>query len=127
MDVMPCLDCGGLTQGSRCERCTRRRERVRTTASGRNTNQWQRLRERRKQLDGYHCVYCGATQDLTVDLDPRLQGNHRTATIADCVTACRSCNSCRGATPPARRGGPQSLCERLRDRRDDEHDQQCEH
>jgi 5-methylcytosine-specific restriction endonuclease McrA len=47
--------------------------------------------------DGYRCFYCGSTKDLTVDLDPRLRGNHRGATLADCVTACRSCNSRRGA------------------------------
>ena len=39
------------------------------------------------------CVYCGATDDLTADLDPRLRGDHRAATIDDCVTACRRCTS----------------------------------
>jgi hypothetical protein len=29
---------------------------------------WQKVRERRKRLDGYRCVYCGATRDLAVDL-----------------------------------------------------------
>jgi 5-methylcytosine-specific restriction endonuclease McrA len=91
-----CLDCGQRTRSSRCPRCTRRRELVRTSASGRNTHAWQKLRALRK-LDGYRCVYCGSTEDLTVDLDPRLHGNHRVATITDCVTACRSCNSRRGA------------------------------
>jgi hypothetical protein len=37
-----------------------------------------------------------AADRLAVDLNPRLHGNHRLATIADCVTACRSCNSRRG-------------------------------
>jgi 5-methylcytosine-specific restriction endonuclease McrA len=92
-----CLDCGSRTKGSRCAACKARRELVRATASGRNTYHWQKVRERRKRLDGYRCVYCGATRDLTVDLDPRLHGNHRVATITDCVTACRSCNSRRGA------------------------------
>ena len=91
-----CLDCGQRTRGSRCVTCKPRHELTRTRASGRSTHAWQQLRERRKQLDGYRCTYCGSTEDLTVDLDPRLQGNHRAATIEDCVTACRRCNSRRG-------------------------------
>jgi len=84
-----CLDCGQRARGTRCPTCARRD----TTARGRNTYAWQRLRAERRRLDGHRCTYCGATQDLTVHLDPRLAGNHRAATLADCVTACRSCNS----------------------------------
>ncbi len=91
--VTRCLDCGSRTHGSRCASCQRRRELARTTASGRNTYAWQQLRERRKQIDGHRCVYCGGADDLTVDLHPRLRGNHRLATLDDCVTACRRCNS----------------------------------
>ena len=88
-----CLDCGTRTRGSRCAICQQRH----AQAHGRNTARWQRLRAQRQHIDGYRCTYCGSTQDLTVDLDPRLQSNHRIATINDCRTACRTCNSSRGA------------------------------
>jgi len=87
-----CLDCGTRTRGTRCATCTH----LHTHAHGRNTHRWQQLRAARKQLDGHRCTYCGSTQDLTVHLHPRLAGNHRNATLADCVTACRSCNSSLG-------------------------------
>ncbi len=88
-----CLDCGCRTKGSRCSDCRARRDAAHGHASGRNQYRWQKLRAQRKQLDAHRCVYCGATTDLTVHLDPRLKGNHRMATITDCVTACRRCNS----------------------------------
>jgi 5-methylcytosine-specific restriction endonuclease McrA len=91
-----CLDCGCRTKGSRCATCQPRRDAEHGHASGRNLYAWQKLRAARKQLDGHRCVYCGSTRDLTVDLDPRFRGDHRHATINDCVTACRTCNSRRG-------------------------------
>ena len=81
----PCLRCGALITSTRHHRCQR--------SSGRNNYRWQKLRALRRAIDGHRCVYCGATEDLTVDLDPHLQGNHHIATLDDCVTACRSCNS----------------------------------
>ena len=93
MPLTRCLDCGRRTKGSRCPTCRPRHELARTRASGRNTFRWRQLREQRKRIDGYRCTYCGSTQDLTVDLDPHLRGNHRVATINDCRTACRSCRA----------------------------------
>jgi 5-methylcytosine-specific restriction endonuclease McrA len=81
-----CLDCGTRGRGSRCPGCKARSEAPRKHASGRNSYQWQQLRELRKRIDGYRCTYCGGTDDLTVELDPRLQGNPWLATINDCVT-----------------------------------------
>ena len=94
-----CLDCGVRTKGSRCAVCSPRHER----AHGRGTQEWKRLRAARRHLDGYQCVICGSTQDLTVDLDERLHGRHRGATLADCRTLCRSCNSSLGANAVVRR------------------------
>jgi hypothetical protein len=65
---------------------------------GRNTAQWQRLRAARQLLDGYRCVICGRTDDLTVDLDEHLHGQHRGATPADCRP------SAAPATPASARG-----------------------
>ncbi len=91
-----CLDCGRRTDSPRCLICQARREAPYRQSHGRNTYRWQQLCEQRKRIDGFRCTYCGATDDLTVDLDPRLRGNHRAATINDCRTACRRCNSSRG-------------------------------
>lgn len=96
-----CLGCGCRTQGSRCPTCRQHHE----LAHGRNTAAWQRLRAMVRARDGHRCTYCGATADLTVDLDPRLGGNHRVATIDDCRTACRSCNSSRHALAAAPTAG----------------------
>jgi 5-methylcytosine-specific restriction endonuclease McrA len=76
--------CGTPTASSYCRRCN---------DGGRGTYRWRKLRAARRELDEHRCVYCGVTEDLTVDLDPRLGGDHRAATLEDCVTACRSCNA----------------------------------
>ena len=85
---------GGVQRGGRQ---SRRRGGRRDAEHGRNQYAWQELRTARRQLDGHRCVYCGSTEDLTVDVDPGLTSNHRIATIDDCRTACRSCNSSLGS------------------------------
>jgi hypothetical protein len=79
-----CLGCGTLTTRSWCGSCA---------DGGRSLYRWRQLRALRREIDGNRCVYCGAIEDLTVDLDPRLRSNHRIATVGDCVTACRRCNT----------------------------------
>ena len=49
-----------------------------------------------KARDGYKCVYCGCTENLTIDhVRPRALGGSTTA--SNCVTACRSCNQEKGS------------------------------
>jgi 5-methylcytosine-specific restriction endonuclease McrA len=79
-----CLGCGQLTTRSYCGQCGH--------GVGRGRRRWRKLSATRVALDGC-CAYCGSTEDLTVDLDPRLRSNHQLATIDDCVTACRRCNT----------------------------------
>ncbi|AET72509.1 HNH endonuclease [Synechococcus phage S-CBP42] len=53
-------------------------------------------REQIKARDGYQCVYCGSTDNLTIDhIRPRSKGGPTTDT--NCVTACRSCNHAKGS------------------------------
>lgn len=53
-------------------------------------------REGIKARDGYKCVYCGCTENLTIDhVRPRSQGG--TDTADNCVTACRPCNQAKGS------------------------------
>lgn len=53
--------------------------------------------------DGYKCVYCSATNDLTIDhVLPRSKGG--ASTWSNLVTACRSCNSRKGDSLPEEAG-----------------------
>lgn len=63
---------------------------------------WPRTRQRIYARDGRACVHCGSTEDLTLDhIRPVSRGgSHRPTNL---VTACRVCNTLRGADtlPPA--------------------------
>lgn len=49
-----------------------------------------------KARDGYKCVYCGSTENLTIDhVVPRCKGGEDLS--SNCVTACRSCNQAKGS------------------------------
>lgn len=53
-------------------------------------------RESIKARDGYRCVYCGSTEDLTIDhVKPRCFGGETNS--SNCVTACRPCNQAKGS------------------------------
>ena len=53
-------------------------------------------RESIKARDGHRCVYCGSTEDLTIDhIRPRARGGETNST--NCVTACRPCNQAKGS------------------------------
>ena len=94
-----CPQCGasGLSTGL-CPDCTRldnRRRNAKRKDSGRTTKAWQALRLATMHRDGHACRSCGITgtrHDLTVHLDPRLNGNHRAASLDDLITLCRSCH-----------------------------------
>ena len=49
-----------------------------------------------KARDGNKCVYCGSTENLTIDhVRPQAHGGSTTA--SNCVTACRPCNQAKGS------------------------------
>ena len=76
--------------------------------SGRNLASWQKLRAAVLERDGHMCRlrldYCQG-RATSVHLDPRLRGDHRLATMADCVSACSSCHGAAhaGKAPAAAR------------------------
>jgi 5-methylcytosine-specific restriction endonuclease McrA len=54
------------------------------------------FRENIKARDGYMCVYCGSSENLTVDhIRPKSKGGGDTAD--NLVTACRPCNQAKGS------------------------------
>lgn len=59
------------------------------------------LRERLFRRDGMRCVYCGdvfPTEQLTLDhVEPRMRGGDNSD--GNLVTACRGCNTRKGAAP----------------------------
>ena len=54
------------------------------------------FKESIKARDGYSCVYCGSSENLTIDhVRPKCKGGQDIA--SNCVTACRSCNQNKGS------------------------------
>ena len=64
-----------------------------TFRSGDAKRMW---RESIKARDGHKCVYCGSSENLTIDhVRPKSKGG--TDTADNCVTACRPCNQAKGS------------------------------
>jgi len=64
-----------------------------TFRSGDAKRMW---RDEIKRRDGYRCVYCGSSEDLTIDhVVPQCKGGPTNST--NCVAACRSCNQQKGS------------------------------
>ena len=51
-----------------------------------------------KLRDKYKCVYCGSSEELTIDhVRPLCRGGETNS--HNCVTACRTCNQAKGSLP----------------------------
>jgi 5-methylcytosine-specific restriction endonuclease McrA len=86
--LRPCLECGRLTQWSRC--ADHRTQRGSATARGYGSA-WQRTSARIIAGDGGVCSYCGGVADTTDHVIPRSRGG--TDDDSNLVAACRPCNS----------------------------------
>lgn len=59
---------------------------------------WGGIRQAVFDRDGFACVYCGSVLDLQCDhVEPLSKGG--SSDINNLVTACKSCNSSKGARP----------------------------
>ena len=64
---------------------------VKNREQGRTTQHWKRLRVQALDRDDYTCQVCGQPA-VSVHINPALGGDHRAATLDDCVSACLSCH-----------------------------------
>jgi hypothetical protein len=49
------------------------------------------------ERDSFQCVYCGSSENLTIDhCRPKAKGGQTLS--SNCVTACRSCNQSKGSS-----------------------------
>lgn len=113
--MKPCLDCGELSQRSRCPECetthrrsTRNEYQRRARADGRLArsttaqgydSRWKRLSALARKKQPF-CVDCGATDDLQADHTPEAWERKRRGKairLQDIDVVCRSCNIKRGA------------------------------
>ena len=95
--LKPCVDCGEVAPGTRCDRCRAAHEARTTARKGSATFRgydaaWSRLSARARRLQPF-CTDCSTTDDLTAD---HLVWPARS--LADVAVVCRPCNSKRGAT-----------------------------
>ena len=103
--LKPCLDCGELTDATRCEEHRPKRVYEPKTQSRAERGYdwtWQKLSKRARELSPF-CEDCGTTEDLTVDHSEeawrrRLSG--KAIRLEDVAVVCRSCNARRGRARP---------------------------
>lgn len=103
LSICPVRGCGELTTGGRCEvhqaeysKRDNRRRHAKQREHGRDSAHWRVLRLRRLELDAYRCqlrVDTGCSRRATtVHLDPRMNGDHLAASIADVTSCCAHCH-----------------------------------
>ncbi|CCE53694.1 putative uncharacterized protein [Corynebacterium casei UCMA 3821] len=104
----PCIDCGEVTDDTRCPSCSTKHETARqrgrtqvkksTTARG-YTGAWKRLSKRARDAQGF-CSDCGAKSDLQADHSPEAWKRHEKGLpirLKDIDVVCGTCNRTRGA------------------------------
>lgn len=112
--LVPCIDCGELAEGTRCEDCAAKfearraagmRDRLatapaKTSAHKRGYNsRWTRLSRRARRLQPF-CSDCGKTTDLQCDHTPEAWERHAAGLpirLCDVDVVCGDCNRKRGA------------------------------
>ena len=96
--LSPCVVCGELAEGTRCED---HKARVPAPSSRERgyTSSWDRLSRRARRIQPF-CSDCGTTEDLTVDHTPEAWDRHErglSIRLEDVDVVCRAHNSARGA------------------------------
>ena len=104
----PCIDCGEVTDDTRCSSCStkhetdRQRGRVQVKKSSTERgygSTWRRLSERARRMQPW-CLDCGATNDLQADHTPEAWKRYEKGLpirLSDIDIVCGPCNRTRGA------------------------------
>ncbi|GAA2184691.1 hypothetical protein GCM10009785_33620 [Brooklawnia cerclae] len=97
MTLKPCLTCGALTEGARCQLHT---DTSRPSRARGYDTRWDKLSRRARQLQPW-CTDCGRTDDLQLDHLPgaweRVAAHLPLRLGADVEVVCGPCNRARGA------------------------------
>ena len=106
MAVVHCLDCGALTRtGSRCQRCTTKRDDWQARRNIRSGWEWGTIRNAVRARDRV-CVRCGSTHALVV--------HHRVPVAAggsnDLTNLELRCRRCHAASHHHREDGTATVC-----------------
>lgn len=108
--LSPCLDCGELADGSRCEECAERAAAIRVArnrphaakapAAARGYDwRWDKLSRIARRIQPF-CSDCGATSDLQCDHTPaawQRKEQGKRIRLEDVDVVCGRCNRKRGA------------------------------
>jgi hypothetical protein len=84
----------GTTRCTEHQKAEDQRRNERATRHGRRSAHWRQLRIAALQRDNYQCQYVDANGEkcgrraTSVHIRPELQGDHRKATLDDCVSMC---------------------------------------
>jgi hypothetical protein len=111
--MKPCLDCGELSDKSRCPEHTtldkrmqnRSRPKTNRAKDSEYDAAWRRLSARARAIQKY-CDHCGTADDLTADHTPeawRRKTQGKPIRLLDLRVLCRSCNAKAGSSKPGSR------------------------
>lgn len=101
MTLRPCIDCGELGTGPRCDDHTLPTTKASRQARGYDAA-WQRLSRQARRLQPF-CEDCGTTEDLTTDHSSEAwqrKARGLVIRLEDVAVVCRSCNGRRGRARP---------------------------
>lgn len=96
MTLRPCIVCGEVASGPRCDVHTARKPAA--AARGYDAN-WTRLSKRARRLQPF-CTDCGSAEDLQADHTPEAwtrKAEGKAIRLADVCVVCGPCNRRRGA------------------------------
>lgn len=101
MTLKPCIECGELATGPRCEDHALTPAKASRQARGYDAA-WQRLSRQARRLQPW-CLDCGTSEDLTTDHSPEAWRRRELGLVirlTDVAVVCRSCNGKRGRARP---------------------------
>lgn len=96
--LKPCLDCGELTEGSRCRRhekenLERRRADPDLTGRRATTPEWRRLRRAVNRRFHFACAECGSRGTALAPVEVHhIDGNARNNVFENLITLCQECH-----------------------------------